>query len=154
VLYTSGPNLGTDTVTAMVVSNGLTGSTEIQIMDPEPAQITLSLSSNFAKPDGVSQVTLTATVTDKWGDPVPGQEVHIGVEGDVQLGTIEGGEVASGVTDANGQFSVVYTSGETMGVVGVRAELYFDQGNGLEVVDYDRKEIQLGSAVYLPIVKK
>jgi hypothetical protein len=152
--YTTGPNLGTGTVTAMVVSNSLTDSIEIQIAAPEPAQISLSLSSNFVKPDGVSQVTLTATVTDKWGDPVPGQDVHIGVEGDAQLGTIEGDEVAVGVTDANGQFSVVYTSGETLGVAGVRAELYFDQGAGPEVVAFDRKEIQLGLAIYLPLVKK
>lgn len=154
VEYTSGPNVGTDTVKATVVSTGIFATTDINVQEPEADKITLNLSSNFAKPDGVSQVILTATVTDKWGDPVAGQEVHLGVEGDAQFGTIEGGEVAVGVTDANGQFSAVYTSGETLGVAGVRAELYFDQGNGDEVVAFDRKEIRLGAMVLLPIVVK
>jgi hypothetical protein len=74
------------------------------------------------------------------------------VEGDGQLGLIEGGEVATGVTDANGQFAAIFTSGELIGKVGVRAEVYYDLGAGPEVVHFDRKEISLGSVVYLPLV--
>ncbi len=153
-LYTtfiSGPNVGTGQVTATTYGP-VSGSVDIEISDPKPTNITLSLSTDFAKPDGASQVTLTALVTDRWGNPMPGQEVHIGVEGDAQLGTIEGGEVASGVTDANGEFVAIFTSGEIIAKVGVRAELYYDKGAGLEMVHFDRKEINVGTYMYLPIV--
>ncbi len=149
--FTSGPNVGIAEVTATTYGP-VSGSVEIEISEPKPTTITLFLSQDYASPDGTSQVTLTALVTDRWGDPMPGQEVHIGVEGDAQLGTIEGGEVASGITDANGEFVAVFTSGEIIARVGVRAELFYDKGIGLEMVHFDRKEILVGTYVYLPLV--
>lgn len=151
--FTSGPNVGTGEVTATTYGP-VSGSIEIDISDPKPTEITLSLSAYHVPPDGASQITLTAVVKDRWGNPMPGQEVHIGVEEDGQLGTIEGGEVVSGVTDANGEFVAVFTSGEIIGIVGVRAELYYDKGSGLELVHDDRKVINVGSNVHLPIIVK
>ena len=80
--------------------------------------------------------------------------MQIGVEGDGQLGTIAGGELVSGITDAKGQFSAVFTNGGVISVVGVRAELLYDQGIGKEVVLYDRKEIMIGARLYLPVTMR
>lgn len=93
-------------------------------------------------------------MTDKWGNPLAGQSVTIGVDGDGQYGTVTGGEIASGVTDINGQFTTVFTSGTLVGNVGVRADLYYDQGSTPEVVLSARQEIILGVRLYLPVVQK
>ena len=61
-----------------------------------------------------------------------------------KYGTVTGGETASGVTDANGQFTTVFTTGTLAGHVGVRADLYYDQGSSPEVVQSARQEIILG----------
>ncbi len=88
--FTSGPNLGTAVVYA-VTNNNVIGTTAINISNPLPSQISLSLSDNHLPADGVSTANLVATVLDRWGTPMPNQLVQIGVEGDGQLGTISGG---------------------------------------------------------------
>jgi hypothetical protein len=93
-------------------------------------------------------------VRDGQGNPVSNQTVRIGVDGDGQLGTISGGEVVTGTTDVNGQFGAIFTSGEMIGVVEVCAELKFDDGTGLKVVDYDCQEIIIGSRLYLPVISR
>jgi hypothetical protein len=151
--FTSGAELGTAVITAIVRDfKDVNATTEIEIINPLPDRITLETSSNRLPADGVSTAVLTATVRDNLGNPMPNQSVRIGVEGDGQLGTISGEEVVSGETDANGQFSAIFTSGEVVAVVGVRAELLFDEGVGLAVVDYDRKEIKVGTTLYLPLL--
>ena len=103
----------------------------------------------------VSTAVLIATVRDRWGDPVAGQTVQIIVEGDGQVGTISGGEGASGITDANGQFSATFTSGENIGAAGVRAELIMIQGGEPHIVHHDRRVIYVGIALFhLPIVRR
>ncbi len=151
--YTSGSYLGTAIIMAQT-DNDVTASTEIEIINPLPDQITLSVSDNQLPADGISTATLVATVRDQWGDPVPNQLVQIGVEGDGQMGTLTGGEeVIIGHTDASGQMSTVFTSGLEVGVVGVRAELFYDEGSGNNVVDHDRRVIFIGGNLFrLPLV--
>jgi Bacterial Ig-like domain (group 1) len=160
--FTSGADLGTALITAttLVGVNGVTAAsatTSIEIGNPRPNQIALSTSATQLPADGISTATLVATVRDRWDNPVPNQTVRIGVEGDGQLGTIIGGvegEVITGTTDVNGQFSAVFTSGKVVAVVGVRAELLYDKGGGLEMVHDDRKEIFIGTQVYLPLLNR
>jgi hypothetical protein len=157
--FTSGADLGTALITAttLVGVNGMTAAsatTNIEIGNPKPNQIALATSATQLPADGISTATLVATVRDRWDNPVPNQTVRIGVEGDGQVGTISGGEVVTGTTDVNGQFSAVLTSGKVVAVVGVRAELLYDKGGGLEVVHDDRKEILVGTRVYLPLLNR
>jgi hypothetical protein len=151
--FTSGASTGTAQI-IVTTSNGITATTEILIEDALPNKITLQVGNNHLLPDGVSQTTLIATVTDSWGNPMAGQSVTIGVEGDGKFGTVMGGEVASGLTDVNGQFTTVFTTGTLVGHVGVRADLYYDQGSGPEVVQSARQEILLGIMIYLPAIQK
>jgi len=83
-----------------------------------------------------------------------GQSVTIGVDGDGQYGTVMGGEIASGLTNVNGQFTTIFTTGTLVGHVGVRADLYYDQGSGSEVVQSAHQEIILGIILYLPTIPK
>ena len=150
--FTSGPNIGTATVAALT-SNYVTASTEIEIGNPVPRKITLSISDNQLPADGVSTSSLVATVRDRWGDPIPNQLVQIGVEGDGQMGTVAGEEVVSGYTDPAGQFSAIFTSGVNIGAVGVRAELILFEGVEPVVVHHDRKVIYIGiDLLHLPLV--
>jgi hypothetical protein len=152
--FTSGANIGTGVVGALT-SNNVSASTEIAIGNPVPSQISLSISDNQLPADGLSTAELLATVRDRWGDPMPNQQVQIGVEGDGQLGTISGGEVVSGLTDANGQFSATLTSGVTAGATGIRAELIFDDGSGARVVHHDRKLMYIGiRLIHLPLIRR
>ena len=152
--YTSGPDNGLATIMASDIY-GVTASTEIQIGDPLPDQITLVITNNNLPADGVSTATLIASVRDHWGNPVPGQWVQIGAEGDGQLGTIEGGEVVRGYTDADGEFAAIFTSGVTAGKTGIRAELIIDLGGEPDVVQHDRKMMYLGiNFIHLPLVRR
>ena len=151
--FTSGASTGTAQIT-VTSSNGITATTEIVIEDALPNKITLQVENDHLAPDGVSQTNVTTTVKDRWGNPMAGQSVTIGVEGDGQYGTVTGGEIASGVTDANGQFTTVFTSGTVVGDVSVRADLYYDQGSSPEVVLSARQVIILGGRIYLPAVLK
>jgi hypothetical protein len=148
--FTSGATSGIATITVWT-DNNVTATTEIEIGDPKPSRVTLEASDYNLPPDGVSTANLVATVRDRWGTLMPNQTVRIGVEGDGQMGTIQGGEVVTGTTDLNGQFTAVYTSGEVIGQVGVRAELVFDDGAGPEVIHEDRKVLNLGLCPVLPI---
>jgi hypothetical protein len=88
--FTSGAEIGTAIIYAQT-ENSVIGTTAIDIGNPKPSQIQLLLSDNLLPADGVSTAQLVATVRDRWGDPVANQAVNIGVEGDGQLGTIDGG---------------------------------------------------------------
>ena len=153
--YTSGANLGSDIIMAQTL-NGVTASTNIEIVNPIPNQITLWLSTNRLPADGTSPAELVATVRDDWGNPVANQLVQIGVESDDgQLGTISGGEVVSGMTNSDGQFSATFTNSGVVGSVGVRAELMIYEGGNPVVVDHDRKVIYVGiNFIHLPLVRR
>ncbi len=157
--FTSGADLGTALITAttLVGLNGVnaaTASTSIEIGNSKPNQILLETSITHLPADGISTATLVATVRDRYDHPMQNQTVVIGVEGDGQLGTISGGEVITGTTDVNGQFSAVLTSGTIPGVAGVRAELLYDDGGGIAVVHDARIEILIGSRIYLPLASR
>jgi len=152
--FTSGPNLGTAGIAALT-ENYTTASTEFQIGNPMPSRIELQVSPNRLPADGLSTATLVATVRDRWGDPSPNQLVRIGVEGDGQVGTISGDEVVEGYTNADGQFSAIFTSGETVAAVGVGAELVMYEGGSPVVVHHDRKVILVGyTIIHLPLVER
>ncbi|MCC7352621.1 MAG: VWA domain-containing protein [Anaerolineae bacterium] len=155
VTYTSGATLGDVVVTARSTNN-VVATTTMQVGTPEPNQIALSVSPDTLPADGQSTATLVATVRDRWDTPFAGQMVRIGVVGDGQVGTINGGEVISGTTDANGQFSATFTSGVFASDVEVRAELLVAEGGGYRTVHDDRKTIRLqaGSTIYMPLVQK
>ncbi len=151
--FTSDATTGDVTITAQEM-NGVTASTVIEVGNPKPSQISLSVSAHSLPADGTSTANLVATVLDRYGTPMPNQTVHIGVEGDGQLGTISGGEVVTGTTDANGQFNAVLTSGTLYGRGAVRAELLYDKGAGLEVVQEDREMIIFGTEIFLPMIDR
>jgi hypothetical protein len=151
--FTSDEHLGTALIDVKT-ANDVMASTSIEVIDLLPDKITLQASPNHLPPDGASTSTLVATVRDGQGNPVSNQTVRMGVEGDGQWGTISGGEVITGTTDLNGQFSAILTSGEVVAIVGVRAELLYDQGLGLQAVDEDRIEIYIGSRLYLPLASR
>ncbi len=153
--FTSGADLGTAEVTAILRDyKEVTGTAEIIIANAFPDKISLVTSASRLPPDGASTAELVATVRDDRGSPMSNQTVRIGVEGDGQLGTISGGEVVTGTTDVNGQFSAVFTSGEIIGVAGIRAELLYNKGLGLTVVHDDRVEILIGARIYLPLASR
>ncbi len=151
VIYTSGAGEGTATITAMA-SNGITDTTTIKIGEAPPNQIELFVSTNHLPADGTSTATLVATVYDRWGTPVPNQLVQIGIEGDGQLGTINGGDVISGTTDINGQFTAMLTAGTEIGEAGVRAELMMQEDGEIWAAQDDREVITFGDQIFLPLL--
>ncbi len=151
--FTSGPTAGSAVITA-TTANSISATTTIEIGDPKPSQIALATSADRLPAGGSGQATLTAAVTDRWGDPVAGQEVRLGIEGDGQYGLINGAEVVTGTTDANGQFSAVFTSGASGGVIGVRAELYVERDGSKVAVQNARRELTLEYKQYLPFVQR
>jgi hypothetical protein len=73
---------------------------------------------------------------------------------------VNSAEVFEGLTDASGQLSVTFAKvAGAKGSVGVRAELMFDQGAGLEVVNEARLELSLGGVefgqeIFMPFVDR
>ncbi len=155
--FTSGENLSPALILAQA-SNGVTASTEIQIGNPIPHEIRLTLSPNQLPADGISTSTLVATVLDDWGNPVANQTVQIGIEGDdAQFGLINGldQEVVSGVTDAYGQFSATFTNAGLVGKAGIRAELIYYEAGQPVVSLHDRKMMYIGiQFIHLPLVRR
>ncbi len=157
--FTSGADVGTAVITATSLSNlngvtAATASTSIEIGFSLPNQISLETSVTQLPADGTSTAALVVTVRDRWDNLMQGQTVRIGVEGDGQLGLISGEEVVTGITDINGRFSATLTAGDMVGILGVRAELLYDDGGGQAVVHEDRIEIMIGSRVYLPLASR
>ncbi|HSR34513.1 MAG TPA: hypothetical protein VLY63_28420, partial [Anaerolineae bacterium] len=148
--FLTGPIEGTAVISASV--RGVLATTQIEIGTPLASRIRLEVADNHLPSDGSSTTQLTAVVADPWGTVVANQSVRIGVEGDGQMGTIEGGEVVQGTTDSNGEFSATYTSGTIPGLAGVRAELLVQEDFDHRVVDQDRQVIRLATRLYLPLV--
>jgi len=153
-VLTSGAVPGTALVTA-TTTNSVTASTAVEIRTPGPSQIALAVSRDTLPSDGESTTELVATVRDDWRTSMANQTVRIGVEGDGQMGTINGGEVVTGTTNTRGQLSATFTSGSWGGEVGVRAELLVLDGGQYRPVLDDRRVIllQMGPVKrYLPMI--
>ena len=150
--FTSGHAEGTGSVNAFTL-NSITARTEIDIVVPKPSQIQLQVATLNLPPDGVSTSNLVATVKDRWGTPVVNQLVRIGVSGDGQMGSINGSEVVSGMTNTQGQFSATFTSGTTAGEARVRAELLVMEAEGSRPVHEDQQVIEIMfPKLYLPLI--
>jgi hypothetical protein len=153
VTFTSGVGVGAATITAET-GNGVSAGTTIRIADPVPDGVTLEVSPATLGA-GDDTATLTATATDPWGDPVAGQTVRIGVEGDGKYGTIAGGEVMTGTTNAAGQVTATFIRTADSGEVGIRAELLVSEGDDFEVIYEDRQRISLDTnQLYLPTIQR
>lgn len=155
--FISGPDEGTATITAEIAA-GPTATTTIGIGLPRPQNVSLRVVTDTLPADGAATTILVATVTDRWGNPVEGQTVRLGISGEGRMGTVNGGEVITGTTNVDGRARVTYTSGERVGDVYARAELLLAEGGPQRVIDEGRKRIRLVGdatrAVYLPLVRK
>jgi uncharacterized protein YfaS (alpha-2-macroglobulin family) len=102
-------------------------------------------------------------VRDGWGDPVAGQTVRLSVsDDDGDQGTINGSEVFTGTTDANGQLIATFTrAAGAAGTVTVRAEALVPAGASLRTSHEALVILTVGAAVqgdearlYLPLVTR
>lgn len=144
VTFTAGTTPGDALVTAL--ANGLVATTTIRIQTPLPDAIGLTATPNQLGA-GDTNATLLATVRDKYGDPVSGQTVRIGVTQDGQMGLIDGSEVMTGTTNALGQLSATFTRVPTAtGTVAVRAELLALESGGSHVALHASTTITLTAA--------
>jgi hypothetical protein len=155
--FAAGSQTGPALITAQT-SNGVSATLTISITQQLAERILLSATVSTLLADGEATTALVATVLDDSGAPLANQPVRIGVEGggddpgDNVFGTVNGGEVISGTTDAAGEFRVTFTSGTVSGPVGLRAELV----RGDAAVREDRVEILLApkQSLYLPVVQR
>jgi hypothetical protein len=153
--FTSGPAVGMAYVYAQT-DNFVVSSTSIKIANPFPSQVELQMSTNQLPADGTSTAQLVATVRDRWGNPVANQLVRIGVGSDSDedaLGTIDGNEVVSGITNGDGQFTATFTNNGVVGKAAIRAEMYIMEGGNPRVIHEDQKMMYVGMHfVHLPLI--
>lgn len=150
--FTSGSTEGTAIITAQTFNN-VQASIEIDIVEAPANQIALTVDPTWLLADGQSTAELVAIVYNRFDQPMAGQTMRIGVEGDGQMGTIDGKEVVNGTTDNNGRFVAIFTSGEEAGNAGIRAELLVQSNGVYRPVRDDRQVIRLSSGLlFLPVV--
>jgi hypothetical protein len=107
-----------------------------------------------------SSAALLVSVLDANGGPIPNATVRLGEEGDGEQGLINGSEVITATTNAQGQVLATFTKAAGAkginGVVGVRAELLMPDGAGFKVASEARVELVLAAnkKVFLPFVRK
>jgi hypothetical protein len=172
--FTAGTQVGDALITATTQgeSGPISAQTTIHILDALPDQLLFT-----ATPQDLSSsptTTLLATVRDQWGVPLANQLVRIGAENDggsglvsagavntqaeVGAAAVQAGEVVTLTTNAQGQVSAIFTKADgATGSVGVRAELLFDQGSGLEATLVARHELllsQINTHIFLPQVNR
>lgn len=153
LLFTAGNVEGDAIITATVLSSGIFATTTVHIRAPLPDRIDLTAAPQNLIPTDPS-AALVATVFDRWGNPVPNQTVRIGVEGDAQIGLVDGAEVITGTTNAQGQLSGTFTKVGALGPVGVRAELLVLEGANYHVVHEDRETLNIGLRMFLPVMRR
>jgi len=160
ITYTAGSTEGDVTITAS--SGALSDSTILHLRNPLPDRITLTASTTDLSGDA-SSTALTATVFDRWDEPLANQTVRLGVSGDGDLGMINGGEVMTVTTDSNGQMSAVFSKVMTAtGSADLFAQLLIDKDGLVQPVHQAHVALFLGGAgnpnldkrIYLPIVVK
>lgn len=157
-LFTAGTSTGRALITAIVGS--LVATTTVDIA--APIADTLILTTTQAElPAGVNSATLTAIVRDQWGGPVVNQTVRMAVSGDGEMGTINGSEVITGTTDANGQMSATFTRGSQTGTAVIMAELLTVEDGQTHAALHDKQALLItgpGAApeqkLFLPVVRR
>jgi hypothetical protein len=152
--FTAGTTAGTAVVTVMV--NSLVATTTIPIHAPLADSIDLtSNKSTLAANDNTAG--LTVVVRDVWGKPVGNQSVRISVSGDGGGGTINGSEVMTGTTNANGQVAVTYTRGSATGAIRILAQVIGEENGAKYAALEDQLVIQVNAAelrIFLPSVTR
>jgi len=116
VLLTAGTTAGTAVVTADV--QGFRTNISIDLVPGPPTRVQLAASLTTVKASGTS--TLTATVTDANGNPVPNETVTFALSTDTSGATLS---AISRVTNRAGQATVTYTAGIGAGADTVRAQV-------------------------------
>ena len=159
--FATGNQIGVAHITAQT-ANGISATRTISITPPMLERIVLSATVTALPADGVATTPLVATVLDMNGAPAANQQVRIGVEGGGDepgsngVGTVNGSEVVTGMTNVSGQFQVTFKSGTINGLAGLRAELLMDG----ESREQDRIEIMLGTeqpqrgSLLMPFVRR
>jgi len=150
VLFTAGNVEGDAIITATALATGIFATTTVHIHAPLPDRIDLVASPQNLLPTDPN-AALVATVFDRWGNPVPNQTVRIGVEGDAQVGLVDGAEVITGTTNAQGQLAGTFTKVGPLGPVAVRAESLLLEGTNYRVVHEDREVLNIGLRMFLPL---
>jgi len=108
--YTAGTTTGGDVV-IKATANGVSNTTTITLVAGEPAHVSISASPNTIIADGLSNSTLSVTVTDLYGNSVSNKIVYFVNE--TGIGSIS---PTSNTTNINGVASTVYTAGNYPGV--------------------------------------
>ena len=156
VTFVAGTQVGDATVSATV--NGKTATTLVHIGTPSVHTIDLAATPADLSA-GAPSSALVATVRDKWGAPVQGISVHIGVSDDSGTqGTLGGADMVAGITDANGQVAATFTkaAGAT-GQVIAGAEYLAQKDGQTQVIDEASVTLTLAPVerrIYLPAVQK
>lgn len=154
-VFTAGTVEGKAVVTAMAGS--ATATTTVTIQAPYADLIDLT-SSLVAASTQSPNATLTATVRDRWGSPLANQTVRLSVAGDGDNGTLNGGEVITGTTNAAGQLTATFTRGERPGIVIALAQLIVTENGQPHVALEDQLIINVTdgaiSKTYLPLVTR
>ena len=154
-VFTAGTVEGKAVVTAMAGSAIATTTVTIQAPYADLIDLTSSaVAASVQSPDA----TLTTTVRDRWGSPLANQTVRLSVAGDGDNGTINGGEVITGTTDAAGQLTATFTRGERPGTVIALAQLIVTENGQPHVALEDQLVIIVTdgatSKTYLPLVNR
>ncbi|NJM40917.1 MAG: hypothetical protein HC853_09150, partial [Anaerolineae bacterium] len=155
VRLTAGATVGDAMVLASLTTSTqtLTATVTVRIQTPFANQLFLAATPLDLTGDAANQSVVVATVKDNFGAPVAGATVRLGAEGDGQLGLLEGSEVLTRTTNAQGQVQATFTQVMTAtGLAPVRAEWV----NGGTVVQEARVELMLTAdkKVFLPFVRK
>lgn len=157
-VFTAGTSAGRAVITVMVGS--LVATTTVDIAAPIADTLVLT-TSHTELPAGVNSATLTGLVRDQWGGPVANQTVRLAVSGDGEMGTINGSEVMTGTTDANGQVSATFTRGSQTGTVVITADLMTVENGQTHAALQDKQPIvitgqgtSLDKKLFLPLVTR
>ena len=161
VRLTAGTTTGEATALATLTTptRTLTATVTIDLHAPVASRITLQATPTDLASTNTS-AALLASVLDANGGPIANATVRIGEEGDGQQGLINGAEVITATTNAQGQvlatFAKVAGAKGVNGVVGVRAELLAPEGGGFKVISEARVELILSpnKKVFLPLLRK
>ena len=133
----------------------VSGATTLRLEQPEPAELTLTVSAAVLPADGIATSEVIATLRDREGQLMANQPVRIGVEGDGENGRLNGQELVSGMTNAQGQFRATYTGSTTPGRVKLRAEFMTTENGNTHPAFDARASLILTANVYkayLPVV--
>ncbi len=153
---TAGTQPGDATVIALVDSKSATATVYIRAAGVHTIDLTASPADLST---GATASALIATVRDAWGDPVAGVNVRIGVSDDTGTqGTLNGAQVVTGTTNANGQVIASFAKhADAIGQTVVRAEYFIETGGTVQVIADDREtlffsELVAELKIFLPVV--